>query len=259
MSNNEYHGNEAIGSTLLKKIASKSLAHAMSEEFKTSAAMNLGSAVHAAILEPETYEKEFIVSPKIDKRTKAGKEQYKEFLELSFGKILINEDQEQAVIGAVESLKRHNIANGMLTGGESEYSYFAELDGISCKCRPDYFNSNSLIDLKTCADASNDGFMKACINFGYHIQAAFYLDVFNAANGTSVKDFYFVAIETSKPFAINTFKMGEVEINLGREQYKKALKQLKEYRETNNLDNFCYEKKINEIQFPLWALEKFSA
>jgi len=261
-SNEAYHANKSIGSTLLKKISLKSLLHALTEEKKESAALDLGSAVHCAILEPEKFKSNFIVSPKFDRRTKEGKANAEAFEQEAQGKTVLSEDQIEIVTGILENLKTHEIAMGMLSGGEAEYSYYAidEETGLEIKCRPDYLGDNCLIDIKTCQDASSDGFIRACINFGYHIQAAFYLDVYNKANGTNIKEFYFVAIETSKPFAINTFLIGEAEIALGRMQYKRALKTYKKFLENpDTLKDFGYEKKINEIVFQDWVFNKLGA
>lgn len=256
----EYHSLPDVGATILKKIALKSLLHAVTEEQKETPAIILGSAIHSAVLEPERFDRDFVVSEKFDRRTKAGKEVALAFETSNEGKTILEPDQMEIVRGARESIKRHEIANGMLTGGESEYSYFAEIDGVKCKCRPDYFVASALMDLKTCRDASRDGFIKACIDLGYHIQAAFYRDVFNKATGLKVDEFYFVAVETSKPYAVNTFKMGEPELALGREQYRAALAKWREFQEsTDRLLDMGYEKTINEIQFPTWALSKFSA
>ena len=41
----------------------------------------LGHALHTAILEPEKVEEQFVVLPKVDKRTKAGAEQWKQLQE----------------------------------------------------------------------------------------------------------------------------------------------------------------------------------
>jgi hypothetical protein len=152
----------------------------------------------------------------------------------------------------------HEIASAMLTGGEAEYSYYttdAET-GIGLKCRPDYFNQNALIDLKTCRDASVEEFTRACFSMGYFIQAAFYLDVFNAVNKTKLEEFYFVAVENTAPYAVNIFKMGETEIAFGREQYKKVLKQYAEFLKGTPMQEFGYKKQINEIVFKPYMFEK---
>lgn len=264
MTNTAYHADPAIGSTLLKKIAQKSILHAIKEERRESDALNLGSAIHCAVLEPEKFPSEFLVMPKVDGRTKEGKAIKADYEKISTEKnmTILNEEQDEQIKGMVQAIRAHEIANGMLTGGEAEYSYFAKdpVTGLMLKTRPDYKNKGALIDLKTCQDASKDGFIKACINFGYHIQAAFYLDVHNLATGENLTEFFFVAVESSAPYAVATYKMGEVEINLGREQYKKALKQLAEYKkDESKILAFGYEHKILEVNFPLWALEKLSA
>ena len=262
MDSKKYHEMEGTSSTILKKIAQKSVLHAIKEERSESAALDLGSALHCAVLEPEKYNVDFLIMPKIDGRTKEGKALKADYEEKAKGKTLLNEEQDAQVKAMVQAIHAHEIANGMLTGGEAEYSYFAKdpITGLLLKTRPDYKNAGALIDLKTCQDASREGFIKACINFGYALQAAFYLDVYNLATGESLTEFFFVAVESSSPYAVACYKMGETEINVGREQYKKALKQLAEFKkdETKILD-FGYEKKIHEIQFPLWALEKLSA
>ena len=261
-SNKDYHSSDAIGSSILKAIANSTLAHALLKEFKETDALKLGSAVHAAILEPETFDDEFLVMPKIDKRTKAGKILAAEYAEMAKDKTVITEDQKESVDAIVKAIKAHSTANAMLSGGEAEYSYYFKEGDLEYKCRPDYVNQGALIDLKTCQDASPDGFMRACFNFGYHIQAAYYLDIYNKANDTNLEEFFFVAVETKAPYAVNIFKMGEVEIQLGREQYKKALAQLIEYKKNGEKleelasPKYAYGEEINNVEYPLWMLNK---
>lgn len=258
-----YHEDKAhIGSTFWKKIAGSSILHAIKREFKVTDAMDLGSAIHCAVLEPEKFEATIAISPKFDRRTKVGKESAEAFELSAQGKLVIDEAQAEAVRGTVGAIKEHKLASGILRGGEAEYSYYVTCPetGLGMKCRPDYHNQNALIDLKTCQDASIDGFTKQCINLGYHIQAAYYLDVFNMANGTDLKEFYFVSVETSAPYAVNTFLMGEMALGLGRDQYKKAMKQYAEYlKSPERINDFGYEVKINEIVFPSWAFSKLGA
>lgn len=255
-----YHANDEFkGSSFFKKISLTTLLHALKQEVEQSPAMALGSALHAAVLEPEKFSSEFAVAPKVDRRTKEGKAAFEAFENDSKEKTILTADQMEAVEGMKASILSHEIASAMLTGGEAEYSYYtteAET-GIGLKCRPDYYNKNALIDVKTCRDASVAGFTSACFNLGYFLQAAFYLDVFNAVNGTSIEEFYFVAVESAAPYAVNTFKMGEAEIAFGRELYKKALKQYAEYlNDPTKLKDFGYKKQINEIAFKPYMFER---
>src|SRR5690349_7675909 len=75
-----YHDHPAVGSSHLKSIA-RSPAHYWSEWLDPSRpprtdtpAKWLGKAVHAAILEPERFKSDYVVGPRFDRRTKAGKE-----------------------------------------------------------------------------------------------------------------------------------------------------------------------------------------
>ena len=49
--------------------------------FKESPALLEGRVQHTCFLEHENFHKEFIIEPEINKRTKAGKEEYAQFLE----------------------------------------------------------------------------------------------------------------------------------------------------------------------------------
>ena len=56
-----------------------------------TAAYKFGRAVHAAILTPAAYKRDFVVLPEsIDRRTKAGKEEYQAFIEASAGKEILS-------------------------------------------------------------------------------------------------------------------------------------------------------------------------
>ena len=46
---------------------------------KTTPEMLLGSALHTAVLQPELFDEEYMELPKLDRRTKEGKELYKSY------------------------------------------------------------------------------------------------------------------------------------------------------------------------------------
>ena len=81
--NDHYHSQtQYISSSAIKTIAKKSVLHYLREEPYTGPALAIGSAFHTLVLEPELFEKEYlIVSKKIDRRTKAGKEEMVEIEE----------------------------------------------------------------------------------------------------------------------------------------------------------------------------------
>ena len=75
MTNAEYHANPAIGSSMLKAF-DRSPRHCWQLYFdpdretpEPSKAFLLGSAIHAATLEPETFGERYAVAPVCDRRT----------------------------------------------------------------------------------------------------------------------------------------------------------------------------------------------
>lgn len=304
ISNKEYHAHPAIGSTLLKNIYNTTVAHAVTKEQKETAAMVLGSAIHAAILEPETFENLYVSEPdfsnsidtiqdiktiltenKVTFQKTAKKEILIETLLANLPhlankikSVMVEkwekENQEKTILTdeifkkiaeIKKALLSHEIAKALLTGGQSEFSYFSkdEHTGLQLKCRPDYFKSGALIDLKTTRNASSIEFSKQIANFNYHIQAAFYLDVFNAATSLIATEFYFVAVETEAPYGVSVYQLAPEEIEAGREDYKKALLSYKQYLEKSALLGkekaltlSCYPEEISVIQRPYWAIER---
>jgi len=267
MSGEKYHESSAVGSSLLKTIHSKSVLHALKQEFEKTPAMTLGSAVHTAILEPENFDLEYAVAPKCDRRTKAGKEIWANFTASAGDKTVLAEWESEVITQMKTAVFTHPIARKMLTGGESEYSYFTDIDGIEVKCRPDYFKNGALIDLKTTKDASFEGFSKQMGSLAYHLQAAFYLDVFHKSMGSKPtnQEFYFVAVETKKPYAVAVYRLDEAQIEAGRLHYTQALEKYKNYlTESKEIGpekacrNHGYSNEIIDIQIPYWFLDKIN-
>lgn len=266
-SNRPYHDSQAWGSTTLKGIASKSILHAFQERTQTPS-MILGGAIHCAILEPERFGLEYAIAPECDKRTKEGKEIWANFSARNANKTILTQDQIEDILGMKRTVTNHPIANMMLTGGEAEYSYYAtnEEFKLPVKCRPDYVKNGSLIDLKTTQDASFEGFARQIGQFGYHLQAAYYIDVYNLATGLNHPDeFFLVAVENKAPYAVAVYKLDSMHIEAGRVAYKKAMGKLADFlarggnpKEPNTLLGFGYPAVITDIQVPFYMLNKIS-
>lgn len=262
---NEYHSNLAVGSTLLKKIANETLLHALTADKAVTRPMILGSALHSSILEPERFTSEFLVAPKCDRRTTEGKALWASFEKSAMGRSVINEEEMLQIQGMKDSVLAHPVASMMLIGGEAEYAYYTEdlQTGLKLKCRPDYHKAGTLIDIKSTADASFEGFARQIGNLGYHIQAAYYLDVFNASQGTDYKEFFFVAVENKFPFAVAVYRLDSTHIEHGRIAYRKALTRYDEFLKSGAsitdiqaLRNHGYPTDILDIQVPYYILDK---
>ena len=95
--NSEYHADKSISASGLKKIYKTSVRRWLAEKPKPSKAMAYGTAMHSKILEPENFNKEIFIMPKIDRRSKAGKEEYAAALKEAEGKTVIDESENDLI------------------------------------------------------------------------------------------------------------------------------------------------------------------
>ena len=184
-------------------------------------ALNFGRAFHMCMLEHDKYEKEVAVEPDINKRTKAGKEKYQEFLTLHDGMTILSTDEHQSLTGMRKKLTSSIEAMELLSGGVAEQvNIWNDPDSqVPCKGKADYWNKerNILVDIKTTQDSSPEGFRKSAYKYGYDRQASFYLDGFGA------DQFWFVVIEKSAPYNMAIYNCSDDFLDEGRAKYKTLL------------------------------------
>ena len=200
------------------------------------------------------FRQEYVLAPKLDKRTKDGKDAAAKWDEENVGKIPLSADQLDTLAAMRVSIFNHAGAVNLLSKGEAETSLFwtDEYTGLQCRIRPDWMFNSGIADLKSCITASREGFSKAVANFGYDIQAAFYIDGMKAVTGKSV-DFYFIAVEKTSPFSTACYKASQEMIEVGRAKYRGALELLKWCRENNRYPGYQPGGEIETIDLPRWA------
>lgn len=167
---------------------------------------------------------------------------------------MLSEDDGEQVRQISTAVHAHTSAAKLLTNGHAEVAVFSEIDGQPVKCKCDYLRENvAVIDLKTTDDASEKGFMKSVLNYGYHQQAAFYLDVMQAV-GQPVGRFIFVVVEKTAPFLVAIHELSDEFIEIGRELNRQALVTYGECCATGNWHG--YDENITVISPPAWAIKQ---
>ena len=172
--------------------------HRKLQEWKPSRSMEMGTLIHSLVLEGRC---DYAVGPEVDRRTKAGKEEWALFCEENVGKTIITETEAQVVIGcykACEPLMEHCVYDS----DNIETSMFWERDGIKCKGRPDMIatinGETCIVDLKTTNDIRN--FDSSFNRFRYDVQAAWYQYGYRkAADMKEVPGFWFLVVDTEAP------------------------------------------------------------
>jgi hypothetical protein len=205
-----------------------------------SEAVELGTHLHCAVLEPDVFAKNYVKMPDFEK-TAPGRLSRSIFMDsiACSNKIILDHTTYQQVITMRDSILAHPVARHLLTSpGQSEVSIFAELQGLKVKARPDrivdpaYFGGQHiLIDVKKTADI--DKFVYSVRDFGYHRQNAFYSDVYFQLTGHRPR-FVFVVVGEKRSIGrhpVRVWELPEDVINKGRVEYLEGLEKCREYAE----------------------------
>lgn len=257
MSNDEYHARPEYSSSQLKDLL-RSAAHFYSNnilkevERETKAAMNFGTLAHTLFLEPEQFENEFVVAPKFERRTKAGKEQALAWEQANQGKILVDAEQVEAAKRIVINLQKlSSYADMQNNYGMAEASIFFTdpVFDLPLRIRPDWhiapcktFPNGLILDLKTTTDARAHAFSKKCSDFGYDLSASMYREGFQQYYQTEQKpDFVLLVAESSIPFNVKQYKASDLFLSVGDTRYNKAKELLAESLLINEWDGYSLE------------------
>lgn len=257
ITNEQYHASNGVSRSALMKLR-KSKFHYwyeyLSNQFikpDDTEALIFGNALHTMILEPNEFDKRYFVADKVDRRTKEGKFRHSEMMQEAGDRILITDHLHFKLQLMNESIKRNEQAAELLKNGKAEQSIYwtDEETGLVCKCRPDLWHKNMIIDLKTTASAAYRDFQSSCYKYGYHIQAGMIQEGVKSVTGQIIKDFVFIATEKEAPYATAVYILDDEAIAQGVREFKKLLKTLKKSQVEN--DWSTYDTQI--LTLPAYA------
>lgn len=155
-------------------------------------------------------------------------------------RIVLSEEDWTKVQGMHAALMAHPWACKLLwpkKGGKAEQTVYwvDEETGELCKCRPDFLRyDNRPVDLKSCNDATPEGFKKSVEAYGYDLQEQYYLDGLEAVTGTRPPNMPFVVVEPEYPHLVAVYVLGVDYAKIGKGLARKALNLLKTCRDLNN-------------------------
>jgi exodeoxyribonuclease VIII len=242
LTHNNYFNDTNYVSNSMLNLLSKSpayLRYELDNPSKPTQAMKFGSAFHMNVLQPKEFNKNYAILPKLDKRTKKGKEEYAAFLLSNLDKKVISEMDYEIIEQMTLKLRRDSLVNNLLKNGETEQIIVWKNSEFNVYCRGmiDYYRQKHgiIIDLKTTQDCSYQAFKKSILKFNYHKQAAYYADAVGA------DEFYIVAIEKTAPYLMNVFQISEGLLREGRKLYRKQLEIFSHCREHNYWPEYGYD------------------
>lgn len=257
----EYQQNNAINASFLKACLQGSYQgyKYLYDKKEPSQDMIFGSALHHYILEQDSFYQHYAVMFKIDRRTKAGKEQAEAFWKTNSDKIIIDSDDLDKIIRISNNASKSETISNLLKQCSPEQSFFATLhDGYRYKARLDLVDLNSgvIVDIKTTRSADPEQFSKDFISYGYDIQMLHYSNMvlYNANLYGKMPELLIIAIEKdSEQIAIyDVTKICESSFTQNR--YNKAINTAHEVLTLLECPN-KYSKSIITLDLPRWIKE----
>lgn len=277
LSNDDYHADKAIGSSGLKCFAQVPAIYHYQYlsglyERDETAASRFGTHAHIALLEPELFDKQFVVAPEMAVLNKGKKNEktapmnrvhadWKAFAAEveETGKTPMLYSEYQRAKAMSEAIASHELARSMLTGGRAEMSFFAEDEetGLMMKARPDYLVTvkgvgNVLVDYKTTGLAL--GIEKQsyhAFSLGREIQAYHHKHVTELASKGVIAEVVYITQMQDAPYLVRVFRMPEEGLRIGEEKCRNFLNQIAECHDTGVWQG--YPETIEDYTIPRWA------
>ncbi|EAO7981911.1 exodeoxyribonuclease VIII [Salmonella enterica] len=262
--NEAYHAGPGVSKSQLDDIADTPAIYLWRKnapvDTEKTKSLDTGTAFHCRVLEPEEFSKRFIIAPEFNRRTSAGKEEEKTFLEecARTGRTVLTAEEGRKIELMYQSVMALPLGQWLVeSAGYAESSVYWEdpETGILCRCRPDKIipEFHWIMDVKTTADIQR--FRTAYYDYRYHVQDAFYSDGYRAQFGEIPTFVFLVASTTAEcgSYPVEIFMMGEDAKLAGQREYRRNLQTL---AECLNNDEW---PAIKTLSLPRWAKENANA
>lgn len=212
---------------------------------------DIGKAAHALVLDSGM--ENVYVAPFDNWQTKAAQAERK--LARTEGLAPILPADWLTVCAMADALGQHKLAAQLLTAGEPEVSAFCkDADtGVLRRSRFDWIESSRvLVDYKTTACAEPGTFARSAASFGYHMQAAWYLDIAEDLE-LEPRGFLFIAQEKEPPYLVSVVELVADALDVGRGRNRRALQMYRDCETSGVWPGYTTDTEITSIDLPRWA------
>lgn len=242
--------------------------HVQQEE---TPALRFGKALHARVLEPESFAATYIReqqhpyrrpsslqrnAKKPSEETLLAIEYWDKWEAESAGKIELADAEFLQLERMRDALLLHPIAGKLFCGGQAEVTalWTDPRHGLQCKARFDYWRQDIgvMADLKSTDDASPEAFARSVANYAYPLQQAHYESAPEAL-GLGSPAFLFVAQEKVPPYAVAVYQLDTAAVLRGHEIRDRRMDLLNECLRSDCWPS--YKPVIRNLSLPAWALK----
>lgn len=228
-------------------------------DFTPSPAMQWGTLIDAYITTPDEVDEILVFNPYPDFRTKAAQELRDS--SIAQGKIVISGEDQLRVLQAVAVLHADPVAGPVIRDSAKQVVLLNRIRGVNFKGLVDLVPTKSkcLYDLKTTGKLSVRGIESAITDFGYNVQAAVYLKLWNACNPDDQRDrFRFIWQSSEHPYEVAVTELPTADIEAGEEWAAFQIDRLKNATEANEWPGI-FGGKVAMIGRPAYAMHQDEA
>jgi exodeoxyribonuclease VIII len=218
---------------------------------KQTDAMLFGAVCHKLILEPQDFDKEFIIEPEFNKRTNQGKEDYAAFIAKisEQGLTAIPPATYEKAVELVAAVLKSNASNYISQTSKEVRFDMTHETGLPVCGYIDGVGKDYNLEIKIVSSADNDDVMRDFYKMKYHLQAGIY----NWVNG---KPIYYLVVENSYPYLSKVFKASDEYVSEGKRLFNKAMT---DFKFCLDIDNFSAGYEFYQgvepitLNLPGWA------
>jgi len=232
---------------------------------KESAAFAFGTLFHTRVLEPKRFFDTHRVMPAGDgRKTEVKAARAEAEAAAPEGTVWLTQAEWSQIDAMATAVYNHTIVKVFRARGGAEEVLTAELWGVKCKGRVDKISHDKgdgpslILDVKTADKLTDHAIKNAMAEWGYFIQAAFYLDLATAAyRGTKEFQFKMVMVEKTPPYDVRLITINQWAVAAGRHEYRCLLGDYKRCLETGYWPGISDED--DDLELPAWKMKQYES
>ena len=257
-----YHRDPVPGASLSASGAKKLLAcparffYDRAHSPQPSTAMEMGTAAHKMVFGIGA---QVVLVDAENWRTKAAQQEAADARAQGHVPLLPGDYAKAKAIA--DAVRRHPVASALfsLDRGDPEQAlcWTDPETGVWLRARLDWLprpvpgRRTVIADLKTCASATPHAIAKAVADYGYFIQAPWYVDAVRALGLDDDPEFALVFVETAPPHLITVAALDEDAMAFGRAEGRKAIERFRDCTESGIWPG--YSNEIQWVSLPPWV------
>lgn len=253
----------AVSSTMLKAFILKSPRAAKAvldgSDKPESRTLVIGTAEHAAVLQPDEFDRIYKIGPDVNRNTREWKD-FDARCE-AMGWLALKPAEYRCVLTMRDNVLAEPWAAKLLNACDRREMTILWNDaatGLACKCRIDLYSTRTGVmpDLKTAADASQDEFEKAAARYGYPIQLPWYARGLQSAN-LPCNAVGFIVVENQPPHDVMVYSPDMDWFVYGEGAIQRAMVRLADCFEKDEWPGYMHGRKPATLTLPRWWAERY--